>query len=145
MYVNLLGLYPYACKLTGLISISLHTYGVFKFTVTYIDWHRNYAWSKLELLNLHDKKQIVNFDHAQLLCQLRYKLIQYLILKLQLIKVIYLMISAPQILAHYKKIYNFQPIFMKHGERIISWVTFTQFQEDWPKIVDFLIKSQNWR
>ena len=36
MHVNLLKLYPYACKLTGSISISLHTYGVFKFTVTYI-------------------------------------------------------------------------------------------------------------
>ena len=35
MHVNLLKLYPYACKLTGSISISLHTYGVFKFTVTY--------------------------------------------------------------------------------------------------------------
>jgi len=41
------------------------------------------------------------------------------------------------------KIYNFQPVFRKLGGRIISRVIFTKFQEDWPKIVDFLIRSQN--
>ena len=49
----------------------------------YLKWHRNYAWSKLELRYLLNKKQTSNFDHAQFLHQLRQKFIQYLILKLQ--------------------------------------------------------------
>ena len=49
----------------------------------YLKWHRNYAWSKLELRYLLNKKQTSNFDHAQFLRQLRQKFIQYLILKLQ--------------------------------------------------------------
>ena len=51
--------------------------------ILYLIWYRNYAWSNLELLNLLHKKQTPNFDHAQFLCQLRQKLLQYLILKLQ--------------------------------------------------------------
>ena len=49
----------------------------------YLKWHRNYAWSKLELRYLLNKKQTSNFDHAQFLHQLRQKFIQYLISKLQ--------------------------------------------------------------
>ena len=67
----------------------------------------------------------------------------YFVFPMNGLKDISRMISAPQILAHYEKIYNFQPIFMKLGKRIISWVIFTKFQEDWPKIVDFLIRRRN--
>ena len=48
----------------------------------YFNCHRNYEWSYLELLYLLNKKHNSNFDHAYFLCQLRQKLIQYLILKL---------------------------------------------------------------
>ena len=49
----------------------------------YLNLGGDYAWSKLELQNLLNKRQTLNFDHAQFPCQLRDKFIQYLILKLQ--------------------------------------------------------------
>ena len=49
----------------------------------YLNQHRNYAWSKLELQYLLNKNQTSKFDHAQFLCQLRLKFIQFFILKLQ--------------------------------------------------------------
>ena len=49
----------------------------------YLNWRRNYAWSKLEVCFLLSKYRSSSFDHAQFLCHLRQKCIQYLILKLQ--------------------------------------------------------------
>ena len=49
----------------------------------YLNWHRNYAWSKLGVCFLLSKYRSSSFDHAQFLCHLRQKCIQYLILKLQ--------------------------------------------------------------
>ena len=49
----------------------------------YLNWRRNYAWSKLEVCFLLSKSRSSSFDHAQFLHQLRQKFIQYLILKLQ--------------------------------------------------------------
>ena len=49
----------------------------------YLNWCRNYAWSKLEVCFLLSKYRSSSFDHAQFLCHLRQKCIQYLILKLQ--------------------------------------------------------------
>ena len=49
----------------------------------YLNWRRNYAWSKLEVCFLLSKYRSSTFDHAQFLCHLRQKCIQYLILKLQ--------------------------------------------------------------
>ena len=49
----------------------------------YLNWRRNYAWSKLEVYFLLSKYRSSSFDHAQFLCHLRQKCIQYLILKLQ--------------------------------------------------------------
>ena len=49
----------------------------------YLKWYRNYAWLKLELRYLLNKKQTPNFDHAQFLCHLRQKFMKYLISKLQ--------------------------------------------------------------
>ena len=48
----------------------------------YLNWYRNYAWSNFEVCFLLSKYQSSSFDHAQFLCQLRQKFIQYLILKL---------------------------------------------------------------
>ena len=48
----------------------------------YLNWHRNYAWSNFEVCFLLSKYQSSSFDHAQFLCQLRQKFIQYVILKL---------------------------------------------------------------
>ena len=48
----------------------------------YLNWHRNYTWSKLEVCFLLSKYQSSSYNHAQFLCQLRQKFIQYLILKL---------------------------------------------------------------
>ena len=48
----------------------------------YLNWRRNYTWLKLEVCFLLSKYQSSSFDHAQFLCQLRQKFIQYLILKL---------------------------------------------------------------
>ena len=49
----------------------------------YLNWCRNYAWSKLEVCFLLSKYRSSSFDHAQFLCHLRQKCIQYLISKLQ--------------------------------------------------------------
>ena len=48
----------------------------------YLNWHRNYTWSKLKVCFLLSKYQSSSYDHVQFLCQLRQKFIQYLILKL---------------------------------------------------------------
>ena len=48
----------------------------------YLNWRRNYTWSKLEACFLLSKYQSSSYDHAQFLCQLRLKLVQYVILKL---------------------------------------------------------------
>ena len=48
----------------------------------YLNWHRNYTWSKLKVCFLLSKYQSSSYDHVQFLCQLRQKFIQQLILKL---------------------------------------------------------------
>ena len=49
----------------------------------YLNWHRNQEGSKSKATYLLNKKLTFNFNHSQFLCQLRQKLIQYLISKQQ--------------------------------------------------------------
>ena len=51
----------------------------------YLNWHRKYERSKLRCIHLLNKKGTLNFDLLYFQCQLRYRFIQYLILKVSLV------------------------------------------------------------
>ena len=51
--------------------------------IFYLNWHRNQQGSKSKATYLLNKKSTFYFNLCQFLCQLRYKFIQYLILRLQ--------------------------------------------------------------
>ena len=50
----------------------------------YLKGHQKYSWSKLKVLFLLSKSRTFNFDLLYFWCSLRYKVIQYLILKLSI-------------------------------------------------------------
>ena len=51
----------------------------------YLNWHRKYKRSKLRVPFLLSKFRHFNFDLSYFRCQLRYRFIQYLILKISLV------------------------------------------------------------